>query len=441
MYSAARRRTIKLYVVFLPPHDYNQAVSLIKGLFALKLFGNTGGHAPASRAVRAGKRPRRALRAALISLGCVLAVLTVSAAAYFMWEKPPAHAPTATPAPTASPSGKDPGPTSTPAAKNTHNDKVYTFLAVGTDQVGANTDTILVGALDTGEHSLNVISIPRDTLVNTPNSVKKVNALYAYDLNGGGDGITGLKAGIRDLLGFDVDCYAVVDIAAFEELVDAIGGVYFDVPIDMYYDDPTQNLHIAIPKGEQWLNGENALYTVRFRVGNGGSGYPNGDIGRIATQQSFLKSAAAQFIKAGAVKNLSAAADIFTRRVKTDLTAANISFFARELLLCRSEDVVFHTLPGNYEDSIGGFSYVSLYLDQWLELVNDCLSPWSEPITREDVNILVHENGRFISTTGSVEGGEDSFLTYSQYVSSLEKEAKEPEPAGEQPQEQTQGDS
>jgi LCP family protein required for cell wall assembly len=377
----------------------------------LRLFGNK------SKKKRGAKRRPRA--AAIIC--SVLGVVLLAIVAYRLWEKPPAHDESglSRPSETAAPNGADAtdstaDPDSQTSAGGTHNDAVYTFLVVGRDKVGANTDTILLGSLNTDTHAINVVSIPRDTLVNISCNIKKVNVLYEYDLNNGGNGVDGLLSGIRDLIGFNVDFYAVGDLEAFEKLVDAIGGVYYDVPVDMYYDDPTQDLHIAIPAGYQWLDGENALKVVRFR-----KGYANADIGRIGTQQDFLKAVAKQMLKLGNIPNLSKLSDIFTQYVDTDLTSANISFLARQFLLCKADDINFYTLPGDYADSVGGFSYVSLDTDQWLEMVNAYLNPWDQPVTVDNVNILTRVNGVLTATTGVIAGGADSFLTMQEYLASI----------------------
>ena len=81
-------------------------------------------------------------------------------------------------------------------------------------------------------------------------------------------------------------------------LVDAIGGVDFDVPINMDYDDPIQNLSIHFKKGVQHLSGADALRVVRFRHNNDGSGYGSEDLGRMATQQKFLKAVAKKMLTA-----------------------------------------------------------------------------------------------------------------------------------------------
>ena len=294
----------------------------------------------------------------------------------------------------------DPVTTEAPTGDRINNG-VYTFLIVGNDNGYGNTDTIMVGRLDTVEGTLNVINIPRDTLVNVGWGTKKANTL----LSGTGS-IEGLISGIKDLLGFTIECWAVVDLEAFKKLVDTIGGVYYDVPMDMYWDAPDQNLHIAIPKGYQHLNGEQALKVVRFRQGNDGSGYPNGDIGRINTQQDFLKSVASQLLKIGNATKVDEFAKIFKEYVETNMTLGNIVWFGLEFLKLSEEDINFYILPGNYNGSINGVSYVFVYLDEWLEMINTKLNPFKTQITMNNVNILTKDSsGNLYSTTGQIAGG------------------------------------
>ena len=170
---------------------------------------------------------------------------------------------------------------------STREEGLYTFLVIGNDQGNGNTDTMFVGRLDTVNHKLNIVSIPRDTLVNVSWSVKKVNTILAFK----DAGMPGLVEGLSDILGFEVDSYVSVDLKAFEALVDAIGGVYFDVPQNMVYNDPTQNLHINVSKGYQLLDGHKAVGVVRYR-----SGYAAGDIKRISVQQDFMKALATNVV-------------------------------------------------------------------------------------------------------------------------------------------------
>lgn len=384
------------------------------------------------------RTPGKAGRTAAIAVCVVLVLAFAAVAGYLAWEKPVDRAggglvdptaesvpPKASEAPDAEPSVE---PTQDPneGAPASLNENMYTFLVVGLDQVSNSTDTIMVGRIDTETHKIDVVSIPRDTMVNVSWGTKRVNTYYSSDLVSGGNGIDGLMKGIRDLVGFDIDCYAVVDLEAFVELVDAIGGVDYDVPIDMYYYDPSQGLNISIPAGMQHLDGETAVKVVRFR-----SGYPTADIGRIGTQQDFLMSVASQMLTLGNIPNLPTFIDIFEKYVTTNLSAANISFFARQFLMCKSEYISFHTAPGNGGDSVKGNSYYSLYVDEWLEMVNECLNPYDQPVTTANVNILTHSySSGFYSTTGVIAGGADSFAANPSWSASTSSDSGGEDSAG-----------
>ena len=202
--------------------------------------------------------------------------------------------------------------------------------------------------------------------------------------------------------------YAVVDLEAFVKLIDAIGGVDYDVPVDMYYWDPAQDLSIELSAGPQHLTGEQAVGVMRFR-----SGYVTADIGRIGTQQDFLMSIASQFLTLGSIPHLSEFISIFEEYVLTNMTTANLAFFARQFLMCSSEDIHFATIPANTNDAIKGLSYCSIYVNEWLEEVNAHLNPYDTPVTTANVNILTHSmSSGFYSTTGTIAGGADSFTDY-----------------------------
>jgi LCP family protein required for cell wall assembly len=289
----------------------------------------------------------------------------------------------------------------------TRKDGCYTFLVVGLDQARGNTDTIILGMLDTVAGELYAYSIPRDTLVNIPEPIKKVNSIYPNAIEAGENGIDALRAGIAELIGYEVDAYAVVDLIAFQKLVDAVGGVYYDVPQDMYYVDPDQDLYIDIKAGYQWLDGQSALGVVRYR-----HGYTDGDIGRIHTQQDFLTSVAKQMLTLKNIPNIGTAATIFEEHVVGNLTAGNIIWYATEFLKLDAENVHMDILPANYYREIGGLSYVSINIDEWLEVLNAHLNPYTQEITVENLNILTYDNNNNLyATTGEIAGGLDSFYT------------------------------
>ncbi|MBP5281171.1 MAG: hypothetical protein J6Z22_01585, partial [Lachnospiraceae bacterium] len=104
-------------------------------------------------------------------------------------------------------------------------------------------------------------------------------------------------------------------------------------------------------------------------------------------------------------------ARILSENVETDLTAANIAWFARQFLACKMENISFRTMPYAAAPSINGISYVSVDQDAWLEMINSCLNPYVEPVTAQNVNLLMSNGSgsNVWSTTGAVAGGPDSF--------------------------------
>ncbi len=401
----------------------------------------TGGHGAAARG-RTGERraanasgKKAALRIGLIVLAVIVLLAIIIVAIFEIWASAPSvkdeglstktveaaekpgdviqNPATPTPKPTITPTAapvEETVPTLTPtAAPSGRRPNTYTMLLVGEDVVGMNTDTIMVVMLDIDAHELNLVSIPRDTLVNVTWSIKKANTFYSqYGTP------EGLVEGVSELLGYKVDNYAIVNIYAFESIIDAVGGVYFDVPMHMSWGDPTINRHYDIPAGSQWLNGYNALGVVRFRQNTDGTGYPTGDIGRINTQQQFAVALMKQMLKLGNIPNLNKVIDIVQKNVTTDLTGSNVAFFAQEFLKLDSEDITFSTVP--YEPVyIRGGSYVAIQLNDWIDMLNEKLNPYYEQITESNLDVLTWVNGGFYSTTGILAGGFDSFFDYSVY--------------------------
>ena len=284
---------------------------------------------------------------------------------------------------------------------------MYTFMVVGLDKVGNNTDTIMVGCLNVVDGELNIINIPRDTLVNTNYNVKKINYIYPACINNNKDAIGELKAGLEDMRGFGIDKYVVVDIATAEQIVDTIGGVEFDVPVDMHFKDPKQGLYIDIDAGLQKLNGEQTVQVLRFR-----KTYAGGDIQRIGVQQDLLKAMASQLLSLGTIPNIGRLIEIVEDNTETDMTADNIRFYIKAFLLLNKDNINFYTLPGDTSGSIFGMSYVYPYIDEWIELVNDKINPWEKKIDVSNIDMVTYSNGNFYSTTGELKGGVTSFMFY-----------------------------
>lgn len=223
-----------------------------------------------------------------------------------------------------------------------------TILLCGTDEDGTRTDTILLLTLDRNEGGVRLLSIPRDTYA-PAYYVPKINSAYGA-VGGGEKGMEQLMEQVKNVVGFMPDAYALVDLNAFVEAVDLLGGLDFDVPMDMDYDDPTQDLYIHLQAGEQHLNGEQLMWVVRFR-----SGYANADIGRTEVQRAVVKAAMKQWVRPQTLAALPGLWRIYQENLTTDLSARNLVWMARVLLKGVSGDIEANVLPG-YATMVGDAS-------------------------------------------------------------------------------------
>ena len=253
----------------------------------------------------------------------------------------------------------------------------YTILLSGLDDDNGGSDTNILMAVDTVNGYVYGVSIPRDSKAIIGGKAHKIN--YAY--NKGGTEL--LASTVSEQLGIPVDYTVCVNLQGFTALVDAIGGVDFEVPINMDYDDPIQGLSIHFKKGMQHLSGADALRVVRFRHNNDGTGYGSEDLGRMQTQQKFLKAVAKKmFSFENLMSNPRKYAEIFGQYVDTDLSVTDLAWFGMQVLGMGVDKIDFSTLPNEWK-----YPYIYLDPDETLALVNTYLNPYVEDRTAEDLNL------------------------------------------------------
>ena len=220
-------------------------------------------------------------------------------------------------------------------------------MGVSTDNGGKLSDTIIVGTYDPKNQKASLLSIPRDTFVGknikTGGGNDKINALYQRSPE------KTLEA-VNKITGLDIKYYVVVDNQALMKLVDTIGGVEFDVPRDMKYDDPSQDLHINLKKGLQTINGEKAEQLLRFRHNNDGSTYSaeygDNDLGRMKTQRNFIVETVKQTITAKNVFKIKDIIDIAYEYIETNLSIGTIKDYVPYAVNINAEEIRSAVLPG-----------------------------------------------------------------------------------------------
>lgn len=233
-----------------------------------------------------------------------------------------------------------PGNVAKPKVKNE-----ILFLLMGVDAngiknySGIRSDTMMLFKVNFETGQINLLSIPRDTRVLIKGKEDKINHAHSF----GGTTLT--MRTLRDFLNLDIDYYVKVDYEAVKVIVDAIDGVDIDVPRNMKYDDPYAKppLHINIKKGQQILGGKQAHDFLRWRHNNDGTGYPEGDIGRIAAQQMFIKELIKQTLK---LKNIPKLVETYFDYVETNIPLDTMIKGALSAKKIDMEKMQTNTIPG-----------------------------------------------------------------------------------------------
>ncbi len=212
------------------------------------------------------------------------------------------------------------------------------------------TDTIMVCAYYPKTQQASMLSIPRDTFIgNSEYSARgndKINSVYASN---GNDPKATLKK-VEKLTGLDIDNYVVIDNKALVKLVDKIGGVYFNVPINMKYDSKKQDLHINLKKGYQKIDGKKAEQLLRFRKNNNNTGYPasygSDDYGRMRTQRDFITETIKQTLQIKNITKINDLIKIVFDHVDTNLDVNEVLNYIPAAVEFDIKNIESATLPG-----------------------------------------------------------------------------------------------
>lgn len=238
-------------------------------------------------------------------------------------------------------------------------EKLY-VLAMG-ESTGMS-DTIIVCSYDPKTQEASMLSIPRDTFIGdsryNASTYDKINSVY----NGGKDPEKTMEK-VNEITGLDIKNYILIDTKGLVELVDAIGGIEFNVPMDMKYDDNKQDLHVNLQEGWQKLNGDQVEQLVRFRHNANGSTYSYEygmeDFGRMRTQREVIMAVAKQTIQLKNVKEIGNILDIAEKYVKTNMDFKSLKDYIPYAINLNTDNIKAEQLPGSpkYINGISFFLY------------------------------------------------------------------------------------
>lgn len=280
-------------------------------------------------------------------------------------------------------------------------------MGISEDIEAKLTDTIMLCAYYPNEQKVSILSIPRDTFVGnsttSADSYDKINALYQTSPE------KTLEA-VRNLTGIDVRNYVVISNNALRDVVDEIGGVYFDVPMNMNYDDWGQKLHINLKKGYQLLDGDKAEQLVRFRHNNDGTTYPSEygtqDIGRMRTQREFLKAAATQILSGNNIFKIDDIMQVVFENIETNLKMEDIIKYIPSATEFNPENIQSEMLSG-VADYIGVLSFYVNDEEETNALVSSLFGLTEEQIEANKEK-FEKESGKKIRTTTNTKNNSSS---------------------------------
>jgi len=214
------------------------------------------------------------------------------------------------------------------------------------------TDTIMVLNYNPTNKKLNVVSIPRDTLINVNDRNAKINAAYAIG------GYPKIKSEAENLLNIKINYIVKIDYNAFREIVDAIGGIEMKIERNMIYDDEGQNLHINFKAGETvTLDGKKAEEFFRWRKNNDGSGFANGDLDRIENQQKFISKVVDKCTSPLIVFRVPKIMAALSDNIETNMSSTKILNYELKLMNIKRENMTMVTATGTPK-TISGESFL-----------------------------------------------------------------------------------
>ena len=249
------------------------------------------------------------------------------------------------------------------------------ILVCGTDREGDRTDTIMLCLISKEDHSVNLLSIPRDLrTTNTSGKIVRMNAIYG---NRGQAGMEDLMNNVATITGYRPDGYVVFNWDLVKTVVDNMGGLTVKLDHDITVDD------ISFPAGEQTLNGAEVLAALRYRAG-----YVNADIGRVEVQRIIVKACMEQWLTVDQFPALLEQASYVLDNAITDLSLNNVAWLGMTFFSCRSDlqirDTVVPTTPVYTDRSYKGERAV---VDELLRILNTDFNPFQGEITADHLNI------------------------------------------------------
>lgn len=246
------------------------------------------------------------------------------------------------------------------------------------------TDSIILARIDPVNKKVSMVSIHRDTMVDMGEyGQQKVNAAHAF-----GGAALSVKT-ISDFAGVDISHYAEINFDGFRDIVDALGGVEVDVPVEINDEDAGGHLDAGL----QTLNGEQALILCRSRNTYADSADP--DSMRAANQRLVL-SAIAEKILSSDVATIANSVTAISKYVTTDLDVSDIIGLAQAMRGMDTSTDFYTAMDPVTNKLIGDGWYTYSNEEEWKAM----MKRMDEGLPPSEDAIIDEKTGTIIATIG-----------------------------------------
>ena len=250
----------------------------------------------------------------------------------------------------------------------------------GADDAAYRTDSILLARVDPSNKQVTLVSIHRDTLVDfgSDGGKQKINAAYSIgaakkDKGEDTSGAAYTVETISKFAGVPITHYAEIDFDQFVSVVDTIGGIDVNVPVDVI--DPKYT-GADIKAGQQTINGEQALQLCRAR--HAYDKYGDGDVYRAANQRMVI-GAILKKILASDPATITNTVNTLAGSVSTDLSVQDILSLATTFRGFDMNTNMYSGMEPTNSKIINGTWYEICDTKAWQKMmtrVNQGLSPY-----------------------------------------------------------------
>jgi|GEM_PF-722573 len=277
------------------------------------------------------------------------------------------------------------------------------------------TDTMLLMSIDFDTNDVFMISLPRDSYVWIYNQDHrdKINTAFS---EGGGYKKNGFEYAMKTvsmaLGGVPVNNYVCFDMNVVKEVVNAIGGLYYDVDVNV------SMCGRKIEKGYQYMDGQNVLDYCRQRHGSS-------DIARVDRQQRMILAIFNEIKSTGQLGDIPAIYSAVTGNIYTDLTLKQIASLAAFAMKVDLESIERHTLPGGFLN-IDGTSFWGVDLSKTRRLVKDIFGATIKINESEDLETLLalaQEKRNVVASAEAAAANAESYVNANTAFISAEERA------------------